>query len=364
MKFPVLLFAVIIAISQVALVPKAHAGRGSRAIVGGLIGAAIGAAIYHHSQKNKRRKGRQRRSSSRHVNSDVYPRQLGNWNINFDRENLICLASSESGNGTYYHIGQNGKDGDWFFSYTNPQWKSIKEGQPYNVDYVFDRRKSWDGESTGIDSGLLLDGLADEFVTDFARSNKLSIHFNGKQIDLISLRGTRNATNAIKHCYKGVLALQQKESINNNIAKYLNKSPAAAPGTAPAVDTGREPAADNTARPPYQAAQTYTSAPAERTPQTVGECTTTHVEHVGTRLHESADSGTAIRFTNDIQLVAYEAVEAADTSVKGDEVSICLDYIPDNCPPGDERGKVYSVKNMRTHESFTMPDAAHACGGA
>lgn len=38
--------------------------------------------------------------------------------------------------------------------------------------------------------------------------------------------------------------------------------------------------------------------------------------------------------------------------------------LPQHCPPGDNRGKIYTTTNMRTVKSWTLPDSEHRCGGA
>ena len=40
------------------------------------------------------------------------------------------------------------------------------------------------------------------------------------------------------------------------------------------------------------------------------------------------------------------------------------DSVPENCPPGDDRGKIYKATNLRTNESWEAPDSQHSCGGA
>lgn len=108
------------------------------------------------------------------------------------------------------------------------------------------------------------------------------------------------------------------------------------------------------------------SAPLTR----IGQCTNTSVAKLGTRLgdedaNESVPgSGTAIWFANNIYLVAYETIPQAEASRPGDKVKMCLTHIPSDCPPGDDRGKVYTVTNMRTKQRFTMADSSHECGGA
>jgi hypothetical protein len=103
---------------------------------------------------------------------------------------------------------------------------------------------------------------------------------------------------------------------------------------------------------------------AESIPTRVGQCANTRVVKVGTRLEDVAGSGTAINFSNGISLISYDTVPQAEESKSGDEVKICLKSIPKNCPPNDDRGKVYTVTNLRTKKKFTLPDSQHQCGGS
>jgi hypothetical protein len=48
----------------------------------------------------------------------------------------------------------------------------------------------------------------------------------------------------------------------------------------------------------------------------------------------------------------------------GDKVRFCLISIPKDCPPGDDRGRVYETTNLRTNGVWKMPDDPHMCGGA
>lgn len=96
----------------------------------------------------------------------------------------------------------------------------------------------------------------------------------------------------------------------------------------------------------------------------IGECARSSVYNTGPRLVNSPTSGTSIEFSNGIDLVSYDIVPAAQNSKSGDPVNICLISIPKNCPPGDDRGRLYTVTNLRTNRNFTMSDSQHSCGGA
>ena len=112
------------------------------------------------------------------------------------------------------------------------------------------------------------------------------------------------------------------------------------------------------------------AASAEGLPTQVGQCAQTTVARVETRLEDGAThqpmagSGSAIEFANGGYQVSYDQVRAVDRSRQGDPVKICLVALPQDCPPGDDRGKMYKTTNLRTHQSWTLPDSEHSCGGA
>lgn len=49
---------------------------------------------------------------------------------------------------------------------------------------------------------------------------------------------------------------------------------------------------------------------------------------------------------------------------KGDKVKVCLASVPKDCPPGDDRGKGYSITNYKNHKTFSGTPDWHSCGGA
>jgi hypothetical protein len=104
-------------------------------------------------------------------------------------------------------------------------------------------------------------------------------------------------------------------------------------------------------------------ARAEELPTVVGECSETTIEDIGYRLGDP-DSGSAISYANGGGQVSYDTIPEIHRSQIGDPVRLCLVSIPEDCPPGDDRGKVYSATNLRTGESWEAPDSQHSCGGA
>jgi hypothetical protein len=99
-------------------------------------------------------------------------------------------------------------------------------------------------------------------------------------------------------------------------------------------------------------------------PTTVGTCARTTVTEVGHRLEGVDQSGSFVRYANGGTQVSYEEVPAIGRSRIGDRVLMCLTSVPQGCPPGDDRGRAYKVKNLRTGEAWEKEDSAHSCGGA
>lgn len=110
-------------------------------------------------------------------------------------------------------------------------------------------------------------------------------------------------------------------------------------------------------------------------PKKIGSCSETFVKEINYRL-ASPDangvligipgSGSSITFTNGGFQVSYETVAAIHRSRPDDKVRVCLTFIPDcsQARPGDQRGRIYKTTNLRTRESWQLPDSQHSCGGA
>ena len=106
-------------------------------------------------------------------------------------------------------------------------------------------------------------------------------------------------------------------------------------------------------------------------PTKIGLCASTQIIDVTPRLdvghpptNEDFDTGTAVNYRNTGYQVSYEREAALLNSRRGDKVLMCLVSIPQGCPPGDNRGRLYTVTNSRTGETWTLPDSQHSCGGA
>jgi hypothetical protein len=106
------------------------------------------------------------------------------------------------------------------------------------------------------------------------------------------------------------------------------------------------------------------NASAAAKPANVGDCVETTVSLVGPRLEGMPDSGSGIEYANGMSQVEYDVIAGIANSHVGDAVRLCLMSVPEHCPPGDDRGRVYSATNVRTGETWSAPDSQHMCGGA
>jgi hypothetical protein len=100
-----------------------------------------------------------------------------------------------------------------------------------------------------------------------------------------------------------------------------------------------------------------TCAVGDPMPTQVGSCVDTEISFVD-------GSGGFVAFTNGGMQITIAPDNAIAASQVGDQVHVCLFQLPQNCPKGDTRGKVYKTTNMRLGLSWTQADATHLCGGA
>ncbi len=103
----------------------------------------------------------------------------------------------------------------------------------------------------------------------------------------------------------------------------------------------------------------------------IGQCASARIAKVTPRLEgddpptpENFDGGTQVEYTNGMAQVSYAREPALLNSKPGDAVLMCLVWAPRDCPPHDTRGRTYTATNVRTGETWTLPDSAHMCGGA
>ncbi len=113
--------------------------------------------------------------------------------------------------------------------------------------------------------------------------------------------------------------------------------------------------------PALAAPPSYTEGPV---PRKVGQCVTTRISELASRLENMPDSGSAVNYTNGIYQVSYETLPGVASARVGDSVKLCLISLPSDCPKGDDRGKTYRATDLRTKKTWEAMDSEHMCGGA
>lgn len=101
-------------------------------------------------------------------------------------------------------------------------------------------------------------------------------------------------------------------------------------------------------------------------PTEVGQCVESAITAIGGCLEgdQGFESGTTVSYANGGYQVSQGQVEPLIQSRVGDPVQICLVRVPQGCPPGDDRGRLYDTTNLRTADSWQLADSSHRCGGA
>jgi hypothetical protein len=99
-------------------------------------------------------------------------------------------------------------------------------------------------------------------------------------------------------------------------------------------------------------------------PTHVGQCVSTSIKDIGSRLEGDPSSGSDVDYANGGSQISYDVVPQVAAWRRGDPVKMCLVKLPQGCPPGDSRGGFYQVTDLRVGTSWTEADSSHSCGGA
>ena len=111
--------------------------------------------------------------------------------------------------------------------------------------------------------------------------------------------------------------------------------------------------------------------PSSILPSAVGQCADTTITSITDRFgadltpsKKGSEKGTFIRFSNSGVQVSLVKERSIVRSQVFDKVNMCLVEIPKGCPAGDNRGRLYKTTNLRTGESWSLPNDIKSCSGA
>ncbi len=157
----------------------------------------------------------------------------------------------------------------------------------------------------------------------------------------------------------------------------LNSPSGTPPGASnsPAGATARQPIAttspDQWQPPPDPVFVDESVAPSSILPSTVGECADTTITSITDRFgadltpsRKGSEKGAFVRFSNSGVQVSMVKERAIVRSQVFDKVNMCLVETPKGCPAGDIRGRLYKTTNLRTGESWSLPNDIKSCSGA
>lgn len=98
----------------------------------------------------------------------------------------------------------------------------------------------------------------------------------------------------------------------------------------------------------------------------IGECFSTTVKQVGTRLEGDSEesNGASVAYADGHYQVDYESSPKTLGFRAGDPARLCVVSLPRGCPIGDHRGIVYKAVDRATRRTWTAADSEHSCGGA
>ncbi|MCK8785553.1 hypothetical protein M0638_14285 [Roseomonas sp. NAR14] len=100
----------------------------------------------------------------------------------------------------------------------------------------------------------------------------------------------------------------------------------------------------------------------EERPERIGQCVTTRVAAVGSRLTTPGggnipNSGSGISFTNGVRQVSCRNELMVQRARKDDRARLCLVRIGSGIPPT----RTYNTTNQRTGDSWTLSDRVSGC---
>lgn len=112
------------------------------------------------------------------------------------------------------------------------------------------------------------------------------------------------------------------------------------------------------------------SAQAQGMPTRLGSCVQTRISALEHRIRSGMNgpfdpnSGSAVRYANGGYQSSFSELPAVHNSRVGDPIQLCLTKLPGpNChAEGGVNGSIYTAKNRRTGQSWTMIDSPGVCG--
>lgn len=134
--------------------------------------------------------------------------QVADWTIAIDNTlSNGCFMFGQWNNGTVFRVGVDRRANGYYILFSNPDWKSLKLGEKYDLQFKFDSNSPWTGPTSVIDMGdnshFLYATFADSaFWTEFTNSGELDITRDGKVVTEMKLPAAKAAFNELVTCQR------------------------------------------------------------------------------------------------------------------------------------------------------------------
>jgi hypothetical protein len=114
-----------------------------------------------------------------------------------------CLIQAEFEDGSAVRIGINATAGNGYVAAFNEGWGDIEDGTAYPVSFLLDE-EPYEGEANGTHlgdvPGVVIPFDSEEFLTDLAQRNTLSLLSGDTEVMVIDLSGTDTAIVEVLAC--------------------------------------------------------------------------------------------------------------------------------------------------------------------
>jgi hypothetical protein len=133
------------------------------------------------------------------------PSEVRGWTIAVDKTLANgCFIVSYFDGGTALRVGFDRRHGNAYVMLLNDNWRSIREGNEYQISVQFDSQAPWNASATGVrmggSPGFIATTDKTDFMVEFMRQRGMSVTYSGREITRLSLRGTAAATQEMLRC--------------------------------------------------------------------------------------------------------------------------------------------------------------------
>jgi len=141
---------------------------------------------------------------------DQFYDNVKGWTVGLNKGFEGCWITATFKDETTVWMGFSGDDKNSFIAFTNPKWKSIKEGKEYNLTMLAQGIRNWKGQYTGIqlpanlgsDPGIFAGPLKEDFIGDLAATGGITLILGKSKVAQLSMTASAAAILKALECHK------------------------------------------------------------------------------------------------------------------------------------------------------------------